>query len=361
MSQREALSFLSASSPEYIADLYDRYSKNPDSVDASWAELFGSLGVDASALLGDLKGASWRPAPEKIAAVLSTAANAEAPPKEIRKDVVGKKVAALPPQEGAADSLKAFLLIRAYQVRGHLQADLDPLNLMERKYHPELDPKTYGFTEADMDRPIMLGGLLGFESATLRKIMDVLNETYCGTIGVEFMHIQDPEQKQWLMSRFRQTRNRPAYEKSQKVHFLKRLTSAEGFEKFLDTKFTGTKRFGLEGGEATVLAIEEFIGKSAQLGLKEAVLGMAHRGRLNVLTNVMGKSFTAMFSEFQGTPAKPDDVQGSGDVKYHLGTSSDRDFGGNVVHLSLTPNPSDPGPGEGVAVTARWSCSIRFR
>lgn len=337
----EALSFLSASNPEYIAELYSRYSKNPASVDESWAELFASLGAEADMLLGDLQGASWRPAAEKLNAVLSSAANAEeAPAKKQDKKVVGKAIAAIEPKEGAADSLKAFLLIRAYQVRGHLQADLDPLGLMERKYHPELDPKTYGFTEADMDRSIMLGGLLGFESVSLRKLMEVLNETYCGTVGVEFMHIQDPEQKQWLMSRFRQTRNRPAYEKSQRLHFLKRLTSAEGFEKFLDTKFTGTKRFGLEGGEATVVAIEEFIGKSAQLGVKEAVLGMAHRGRLNVLTNVMGKSFTAMFSEFQGTPAKPDDVQGSGDVKYHLGTSSDRDFGGNIVHLSLTPNPS---------------------
>jgi len=255
--------------------------------------------------------------------------------KPAKKDV---KAAAPATSAGAADTLRAFLLIRSYQVRGHLLANLDPLGLMERKYHPELDPKTYGFAESDYDRPVMLGGILGLESATLRQVLKILQDTYCGTIGVEFMHIQDPVQKEWLQSRLETSR--PTFSADEKKHFLKRLTAAEGFEKFVDVKYTGTKRFGIEGGDATIPAIEEVIARSAQLGVKEAVLGMAHRGRLNVLTNVMGKSFTAMFSEFQGTPAKPDDVQGSGDVKYHMGTSSDRDFGGNMVHLSLTANPS---------------------
>lgn len=342
MSQ-DALSFLSAANPDYLAELYSRYAKDPASIDQSWAELFDGLGSEAPGLLAELKGASWTPAPEKLAAVLSTPAN-DAETKPAPKSGKGEKAAA-PAAAGlspaaAADSLRAFRLIRAFMERGHLQADLDPLGLMPRTYHAELDYKTYGFSEADLDRTILLGGLLGLESATLRQIIDNVTQTYCGTIGVEFMHIQDPAQKEWLMTRFRQTRNRPAYAKDKKAHLLERLTAAEGFEKFLDTKFTGTKRFGLEGGEASINAIEQFISRSAELGVKEAVLGMAHRGRLNVLTNVMGKSFTAMFSEFQGTPAKPDDVQGSGDVKYHLGTSSDRDFNGNVVHLTLTPNPS---------------------
>ncbi len=338
MAQRNALDFLSAANPDYIADVYAKYSQNPASVDSSWADLFGALGDDAKLLAAELKGASWTPAPEKIAAVLSSAANVEKPEKKEERG--GKSAVAADAKAAAVDSIRAYLLVRAYQVLGHFLADLDPLGLAPKKEYAELDPKTYGFTEADYDRPIFLNGLLGFEKATLRQIIAAVQETYCGTIGVEFMHIQDPEQKAWLMAHFRQTRNQTVYSAAEKTGFLKRLTAAEGFETFLQMKYTGTKRFGAEGGEALIPAIEEVISRAAQLGLKEVVLGMAHRGRLNVLTNVMGKSFTAMFSEFQGTPAKPTDVQGSGDVKYHLGTSSDRDFDGNVVHLSLTPNPS---------------------
>ncbi len=340
MSQ-DALSFLSAANPDYIADLYAKYSKNPSSVDASWADLFGGLGDEAKLMIAELQGASWTPAADKLAAVLSTPANVDDTKPAAKKD--DKK--SVPPiaydaKSAAADSLKAFLIIRSYQVRGHLLANLDPLGLMERRYHPELDPKTYGFAEADYDRPIQLGGALGRDAATLREIVALLQQTYCGTIGLEFMHIQDPVQKAWLQERIERPEARSAFSNDEKKHLLSRLTYAEGFERFLDVKYTGTKRFGLEGGESTIPAIEEFIAHSAKFGVKEAILGMAHRGRLNTLTNVMGKSFTAMFSEFQGTSAKPDDVQGSGDVKYHLGTSTDRDFGGNVVHLSLTPNPS---------------------
>jgi 2-oxoglutarate dehydrogenase E1 component len=341
MSQRDTLSFLTAAGPDYIAELYDRYSKNPGSVDASWADLFGTLGDEGKLLIQELKGASWSPQPEKLAAVLSTPANTDEASPAKKEDKGGKAASPTGDVRAAvSDSLRAFLLMRSYQVRGHLMADLDPLGLMERKYHPELDPKTYGFTEADMDRPIMMGGALGIDTAPLREIVKLLQDTYSGTIGVEFMHIQAPDQKAWLQQKFEKSRNRPAFSAAEKKHFLKRLTAAEGFEKFLDTKFVGTKRFGVEGGESVIPAIEEVISRGAQLGITEAVLGMAHRGRLNVLTNVMNKPFTAMFSEFQGTPAKPDDVQGSGDVKYHMGTSSDRDFNGTMVHLSVVPNPS---------------------
>ncbi|TAL33088.1 MAG: 2-oxoglutarate dehydrogenase E1 component [Alphaproteobacteria bacterium] len=341
MSQRDTLSFLTAAGPDYIAELYERFSKNPGSVDASWAELFGTLGDEGKLLIQELKGASWTPQPEKLSAVLSTPANTDEASPAKKADKVGKPAApAADARAVVSDSLRAFLLMRSYQVRGHLMADLDPLGLMERKYHPELDPKTYGFTEADMDRPIMLGGALGIDTAPLREIVKLLQDTYSGTIGVEFMHIQRPEEKAWLQQKFEKSRNRPAFSAAEKKHFLKRLTAAEGFEKFLDTKFTGTKRFGVEGGESVIPSIEEVISRGAQIGVKEVIIGMAHRGRLNVLTNILSKPFTAMFSEFQGTPAKPDDVQGSGDVKYHMGTSSDRDFGGTSVHMSLVPNPS---------------------
>ncbi|MEZ0261529.1 MAG: 2-oxoglutarate dehydrogenase E1 component [Alphaproteobacteria bacterium] len=338
---RDTLSFLTAAGSDYIAELYDKYTKNPGSIDASWADLFGSIGDEGKLLIEELRGASWTPAPEKLAAVLSTPANSD-DAKPAKKDEKGGKAAPSPADSRAvvSDSLRAFLLMRSYQVRGHLMADLDPLGLMERKYHPELDPKTYGFTDADMDKPIMMGGALGIDTAPLRDIVKLLQDTYSGTIGVEFMHIQVPEQKAWLQNRLEKSRNRPAFSAQEKKHFLKRLTAAEGFEKFLDTKFTGTKRFGVEGGESVIPAIEEVISRGAQLGVNEIILGMAHRGRLNVLTNVMNKPFTAMFSEFQGTPAKPDDVQGSGDVKYHMGTSSDRDFNGTMVHMSVVPNPS---------------------
>ncbi|MDD9900501.1 MAG: 2-oxoglutarate dehydrogenase E1 component [Alphaproteobacteria bacterium] len=337
MSQ-DALSFLSAANADYIAELYAKYQKDPASVDESWSSLFADLGPEAQALLAELEGASWRPAADKIAAVLSTPANEDATAPIVKKG--GKPPMEKKAVEAGADSLRSYLLIRSHQVRGHTVANLDPLALMPRKPVAELDPKTFGFTEADFDRPILLEGALGLESANLREIMKILRDTYCGSVGVEFLHIQDMEQRKWLMKRMESSRNRPNLPVDQKRFFLKRMTAAEGFEKFLDTKFTGTKRFGLEGGESTICAVEEVISHAAGLGVKEVVIGMAHRGRLNMLTNVMGKSFTAMFSEFQGAPAKPDSVQGSGDVKYHMGTSSDRDFNGNMVHLSLTPNPS---------------------
>ncbi len=233
-----------------------------------------------------------------------------------------------------------MMLIRAYRVRGHLEANLDPLGLEKREVHPELDPATYGFAAADWDRPIFIDHVLGFETATLRQIYDRLRATYCGKIGVEFMHIQDPEQKAWIQERVEGDANHTDFTPKGKQAILERLTAAEVFERFLDKKFTGTKRFGLEGGEAMIPALEQIVKRGGQLGLREVIVGMPHRGRLNVLVNLMAKPFAAMFSEFQGNPANPEDVQGSGDVKYHLGTSADREFDGNVVHLSLTANPS---------------------
>src|SRR5690606_20696319 len=224
---------------------------------------------------------------------------------------------------------------------GHLEANLDPLNLRPHEPHPELDPRTYGFTEADMDRPVYIGNILGLgATATVREIMQVLRETYCGNIGVEYMHISDPDQKAWIQERIEGIRNQTQFTEKGKRAILDRLTAAETFEHFLDRKYTGTKRFGLDGGESTIPALEQILKRGSQLGVNEVVIGMAHRGRLNVLANFMGKPFAAIFSEFQGNPAHPDDVQGSGDVKYHLGTSSDREFDGKTVHLSLTANPS---------------------
>lgn len=345
MSQ-DALSFLSAVNPEYLSALYDKYSKDPSSIDSSWADLFGSLGEEGKGMIAELKGASWRPSADKLAAVLSSAANSEeakAPVKDDKKKGDAKPAAAAPGPDAKAavvDALALIKLIQAYRGRGHLACDLDPLQLMERKSHPDLDPASAGFTPADMNRKIQMGGLLGFDKATVGQFVEKLKRIYSGRLGVEFMHIQNPEARSWLLERIESSENRTAFTKEDKKRFLQELTETEGFERFLDVKYTGTKRFGVEGVDSMIPAIEEIILRAGELGIREIGIGMAHRGRLSVLTNVMGKTFTAMFAEFQGTPAKPDDVQGSGDVKYHLGVSSDRDFGGHMIHLSLATNPS---------------------
>ena len=230
------------------------------------------------------------------------------------------------------------MLIRNYRTRGHLVAKLDPLELVTRREHPELKPKTYGFTKADYDRPIYIGGALGLEFGTLRQVLDILKRTYGGHIGVEYMHISDPEQRAWIQDRIEG--REVEFTAKGKTAILKKLIEAESFERFLDVKYTGTKRFGLDGGESMVPALEQIIKRGGQLGLNEIVIGMPHRGRLNVLANVMAKPYRAIFNEFKGGSAHPDEVEGSGDVKYHLGASSDREFDQNRVHLSLTANPS---------------------
>jgi len=336
----EQSSFLFGANERFIADLYARFLDDPGLVDPSWRGFFRELNEDAHAVLDELRGASWAPAadgfepvdeangaPASVAAVAEAAAvSGEITPDDVRAATI--------------DSIRALMLIRSYRVRGHLEADLDPLGLKPVPPHPELDPLSYGFTEADLDRPIFINYVLGLETATLRQIMRVVRETYCGKIGVEFMHIQEPAQKAWIQERIESIHNQTQFTEVGKRAILERLTAAEVFERFLDKKYTGTKRFGLDGGESMIPALEQILKRGGQLGLKEVVIGMPHRGRLNVLANFMGKPFTAIFHEFQGGAANPEDIGGSGDVKYHLGTSSDREFDGNKIHLSLTANPS---------------------
>ena len=223
---------------------------------------------------------------------------------------------------------------------GHLAADLDPLGIADRKVHRELKPETYGFTDADLDRPIFIDRVLGLETATIRQILTILRRTYCRQVGVEFMHISSPVQKAWLQQRIEGEEKDIRFTPEGKKAILNKLIEAAGFEEFCQVKYTGTKRFGLDGAEAMVPALEQIIKRGGQLGVKDIIIGMAHRGRLNVLANVMEKPHRAIFNEFKGGSFKPDEVEGSGDVKYHLGASSDRSFDGNDVHLSLTANPS---------------------
>ncbi|MBV8548155.1 MAG: 2-oxoglutarate dehydrogenase E1 component [Alphaproteobacteria bacterium] len=327
----EQSSFLYSANADFIAELYKRYTESPAAVDVSWRNFFQSLGDDVRDMLAEMGGASW--APERQDRVIS---NQNEPAKAEAKG----KLEVLPTDRAAVDSYRIQMMITAYRRRGHYHAKLDPLGLASYAPAAKLGIEDFGFAEADLDRPIFVDGAFGLQTATLREIVDRLRATYCGSIGIEYMHILDMDQHAWIRDRMEQWGGRTNYSTAMKREILQRLTAADSFERFLATKFVGVKRFGLEGGEAMIPALEMAITTGAKRGLREVVVGMAHRGRLNMLTNVLGKSFTALFSEFQGMAAYPDSVQGSGDVKYHLGTSIDRDFDGQNVHLTMNPNPS---------------------
>ncbi len=332
---------LSGADARFVEAQLARYSKDPASVGEDWRQFF-----DAHGERGAPQGPSWarQDWPLKPNGELTAALDGDWPAAEkaVAAKIEARKPGADPAnvRQETRDSLSALMLIRAYRIRGHLIADLDPLKQTKKKLHPELDPATYGFTDADFDRPIFIDNVLGLETATLREILDILLRTYCGTFAVEFMHIADREQKSWIQQRIEGKDKEIQFTPEGKRAILNKLTEAEGFENFLHTKFTGTKRFGLDGGEAMVPALEQIIKRGGALGVKEIVIGMPHRGRLNVLSAVMGKPYFQIFHEFSGGSITPDDVGGSGDVKYHLGASSDRAFDGNKVHLSLTANPS---------------------
>src|SRR3982750_780177 len=260
------------------------------------------------------------------AAVADKVAQATTDPQAIRK--------------AAEDSIRAMMLIRTYRVRGHLAADLDPLRLTPREVPADLTVEYHGFSDDDLDRPIWLCGALGFEQATVREIVTVLQRNYCGHVGLEYMHINDVEERRFLQDRMEGKDAEITFTPEGKQSILTKVIHAEQWEKFLARKYVGTKRFGLDGGEGAVPALEAVIKYGGMMGVCEIDIGMAHRGRLNILSNVMAKPARAIFHEFAGGATNPADVGGSGDVKYHLGTSSDREFDGNKVHLSLLPNPS---------------------
>jgi 2-oxoglutarate dehydrogenase E1 component len=343
-------SFLYGGNGPYIEALQARYEADPNAVDAEWRAFFQSLKDDAGAVEKIARGPSWKrsgwplpPQGELVAALdggWGEAAKAVGEAIKAKAQGKGVEVSAAEVQRATRDSVRALMLIRAYRIRGHFHANLDPLGLEASKDEQELDPRSYGFTEADFDRPIFLDHVLGLEFATLRTMVAILQRTYCQTLGVEFMHISDPIQKGWIQERIEGPDKEITFTREGKRAILNKLVEAEGFEKFCDLKFTGTKRFGLDGAESMIPALEQIIKRGGALGVKEIVLGMAHRGRLNVLAQVMMKPHRAIFHEFKGGSTKPDEIEGSGDVKYHLGASSDREFDGNQVHLSLTANPS---------------------
>ncbi len=342
--------FLYGGNAAYIDELYARYEQDPGSVDPEWASLFAGMNEDGALVEKNARGASWQkpnwPVPmngELVSALDGNWAQVEnAVGEKIRtkSEGTGKTLSTEEVNQATRDSVRAIMMIRAYRMRGHLKADLDPLHIERRGPAEELHPSHYGFTEADWDRPIFLDNVLGLEFGSVREIVAILERTYCQTLGVEFMHISDPAEKAWIQERIEGPHKEITFTAEGKRAILNKLVEAEGFEKFLDLKYTGTKRFGLDGSEAMIPALEQIIKRGGALGAKEIVIGMAHRGRLNVLSNVMSKPFRAIFHEFKGGSYAPEDVEGSGDVKYHLGASSDRSFDGNNVHLSLTANPS---------------------
>jgi 2-oxoglutarate dehydrogenase E1 component len=338
-------SFLYGGNAALVEELYAKWAGDPGSVEASWQAFFSSLREPIDEVKAAAREPAWtpKPAPEVRPDWLS-AVDGLWPAVEAK---LGKAIAVKTPdaapdaiRKATLDSLRAIMMIRAYRMRGHFAANLDPLGMADRPDTSELDPAAYGFAPEDYDRPIFLDFVLGLETSTVSEILSILRRTYCGTLGVQYMHISDPNEKAWLQQRIEGKDKEIAFTPEGKVAILKKLVEAETFERFLHKRFPGTKRFGLDGAEAMVPALEQIIKRGGAIGVRDIVLGMPHRGRLNVLAAVMGKPYHVIFHEFQGGSSLPSDIEGSGDVKYHLGASSDRAFDGNTVHLSLTANPS---------------------
>ncbi|HEY7852649.1 MAG TPA: 2-oxoglutarate dehydrogenase E1 component, partial [Caulobacteraceae bacterium] len=339
-------SFLYGGNAGFVEDLQARWARDPSAVDPSWAAFFATLADTPDAVRRSTEPPSWTPAPtagprpEWLSAIDGLWPAVEAK--------LAAKIAAAAPAASidevrarTLDSLRAIMMIRAFRVRGHLKAKLDPLGIaITAGDASELDPASYGFAESDYDRPIFLDFVLGLETGTLREILAIVRRTYCGAVGVQYMHISDPAEKAWLQRRIEGQDKEISFTPEGKIAILKKLIEAESFERFLAKRYPGAKRFGLDGAESAVPAMEQIIKRGGALGVKDIVIGMPHRGRLNVLAAVMAKPYRVIFHEFGGGSAMPSDIEGSGDVKYHLGASSDRAFDGNTVHLSLTANPS---------------------
>jgi 2-oxoglutarate dehydrogenase E1 component len=325
-------SFLEGTNSEFINEFYADYISDSSSLPESWRKFFDGLSDSQKLVYDDIKGPSWSPEKklEKLKLSKDTKIENTDKSEEINLDLV---------KQASKDSVRAIMLIRAYRIRGHLIANLDPLAMQEKKEHLELKPETYGFEKKDYNRKIFLDGVLGLQYADLNQILEILKKTYSSNIGYEFMHMGDPAEKSWIRDRIEGPEKKISFTENGKKAILNKIIQAEGFEKYLHVKFVGTKRFGLDGGEALIPALEQIIKRGGNLGAKEIKIGMPHRGRLNVLANVMGKPFKAIFSEFFGKTVSTNKSL-EGDVKYHLGASSNREFDGNSVHISLTDNPS---------------------
>lgn len=338
-------SFLFGANAAYLEDMAARYASDPSSVSASWCAFFEDVGDPSDISEHAARGPEWKRKnwPRLRNGDQTTALGDIGPEMATLPDAIsdhmGEEADPAAVQKAVKDSIAAIMLIRAFRMRGHLAADLDPLGISNFGQQPELDPSSYGFTGEDLDREIFINGYLGLETATVRHILEILKRTYCGTFAIEFMHISNPNEKAWLQERIEGPDKEIAFSKNGKIAILKKLVETESFERFLHKRYPGTKRFGIDGGESMIPALEQIIKRGGALGVEDIIIGMPHRGRLNVLGAVMGKPYHVIFHEFQGGDSMGDEFS-SGDVKYHLGSSSDREFDGNTVHLSLTANPS---------------------
>ncbi len=323
----EKTSFLTKSNSTFIEEMYVRYIKKDPNLPDSWKRYFETLDDDVQSVIQEIKGPTWNPNKKKLDFKIYEK-NDHLTHPEISVSEALKN-----------ESIKAIALIRAYRIRGHLIANLDPLKIMERKYLHELHPEDHGFKKEDYEKKIFLGSYMDSGYASINEILSKLRKIYCSTIGVEYMHISDPDEKVWFRNRMEKQENQIKFTKKGKIGILNKIIQAEGFEKFLAKKYVGTKRFGLDGAESLIPAMEQIIKKGGQLGVKEIKIGMPHRGRLNVLANLLQKSYKRIFNEFAGEFSSTPE-ESAGDVKYHLGASSNREFDGNSVHVSLTDNPS---------------------
>ena len=334
----EKTSFLSKSNSAFIERMYLKFVNKDADLPESWKDYFTGIGDELDIIAKEINGPSWGPKKNKIDIdeLQKKIDQEEASTSNGNTQIITNQINSSRSNE---DSIKAVSMIRSYRQRGHLIAKLDPLGLLESDYLDELHPESFGFKKADYQKNIYLGGVINRENSNIKEILGFLKKTYCGTIGYEYMHISNPTERKWFRDRIEKSQDNMNFTKNGKEAILNKLIQAEGFEKFLHTKYVGTKRFGLDGGESLIPALEQIIKISGQSQVKEVKIGMSHRGRLNVLANVLQKSYKRIFNEFAeefGT-SKED---GAGDVKYHLGASSNREFDGNSVHVSLTDNPS---------------------
>jgi 2-oxoglutarate dehydrogenase E1 component len=330
----EKTSFLQGSNSPFIEELYIKYIQNPETIPESWRVFFDSLDEDKDVVQKEILGPSWKP--KKINVVKKNFFKNNQ--KEENNFNFNNNLTENYEKE-KEQSVKAIALIRAYRIRGHLIANLDPLGMMKRDYLHELHPADHGFKKEDYTKKIYLNSYLNQGYSTVNEMLSFLKKTYCSSIGAEYMHISDPIEKKWFRERMENKENQINFTENGKKAILNKLIQAEGFENFLAVKFVGTKRFGIDGGESLIPALEQIIKRGGQLGVKEIKIGMPHRGRLNVLANLLQKSYKRMFNEFAGE-FDSSSSDSTGDVKYHLGASSNREFDGNLVHISLTDNPS---------------------
>jgi len=322
-------SFLNKSNSEFIEQMYLKFINGDEKLPQSWKDYFNDLNEDSNLIINEINGPSWQRNKKIDINEIKEENFSREKEIELNQNIVNSN----------RDSVRAVTLIRAYRTQGNLLAKLDPLGLKTSEYIDELHPEYHGFKKGDYDHKIFLDGIINKQYANVREILNFLRKTYCGSIGYEFMHISNPKERKWFRDRIEKDENSLQFTKKGKLFILDRLIHAEGFEKFLHTKYIGTKRFGLDGGESLITALEQIIKIGGQSKIKEVKIGMSHRGRLNVLANLLQKSFKRIFNEFAGEIHGTTE-ESAGDVKYHLGASSDREFDGNSVHVSLTDNPS---------------------